>query len=188
MEGSIENLNKSALTNGAVLGVISFVITILIYYMAPALLGSTMFGFAMMAVSLVLYIIFTLDLRKKIGGFWSFKDALRGIFLMAFISGIISLLGNYVFYNFIEPGAYEKISEHVVNGLTSTFENAGMNQEQIDETLEKMQESLKSQYSPTLGDLFKSLGFAIIIQFVMSLIFAAIFKKEQPVYAPVEQD
>lgn len=188
MEGSIENLNKAAINNGLILGAISFALTIVIYYVAPSMLGSMMFGFGMMAVSLVLYIVFTLDLRKKVGGFWSFKDALRGIFLMAFISGIISLLANYIFYNFIEPGAYEKISEHVVNGLTATFENQGMNQEQIDSTLEKMQESLKSQYSPTIGDLLKSLGFAIIIQFVMSLIFAAIFKKDHPVFVPVEQD
>lgn len=187
MEGSIENLNKAAATNGAILGAISFVITILIYYMAPALLGSMMFGFGIMAVSLVLYIFFTIDLRKKIGGFWSFKEALRGIFLMAFISGVISLLANYVFYNFIEPGAYDKISGFVVDGLTTTFENQGMSQEAIDSTIEKMRESLRSQYSPTIGDLLKSLGFAIIIQFVMSLIFAAIFKKEHPVFIPVEQ-
>lgn len=188
MEETPENLNKLAVKNGLILGLIGFVITILTYYMAPAQLGSPMYGIAMMVVTLILYIIFTLDLRKKIGGYWSFKDALRGIFLMAFISGIVGLAANYVFYNLIEPNAYEKISGFVSQGLSETYEKLGMNQEQIDETMEKMQESLKSQYNPTLGDLFKSLGLAILLEFVMSLIFAAIFKKNPPVFAEVVEE
>lgn len=187
MEESIENLNNHAAKNGLIVGVIGFVITILTYYMAPAMLGNTMFGVGMMFVSLILYIIFTLDLRKKIGGYWSFKDALRGIFLMAFIAGLVSLVANYIFYNFIEPGVYDKISGYVVQGLTETFEKMGMDQEQIDKQIEGMQDSLRAQYSPTIGDLLKSLGLAILVEFVLSLIFAAIFKKDRPVFADVNE-
>jgi hypothetical protein len=187
MEESLENLNKLAAKNGLVVGLIGFAITILTYYVMPAQLGSPMYGIGVMVVSLILYIIFTLDLRKKIGGYWSFKDALRGIFLMAFVAGVVGLVANYLFYNVIEPDAYDKISGYVSQGLSETYENLGMSQEQIDETVEKMQESLKSQYSPTLGDLFKSLGLAILMEFVLSLIFAAIFKKDRPVFAEVSE-
>ena len=188
MEETPENLNQLAAKNGLIVGLIGFVITILTYYMAPALLGSPMYGIALMFVSLILYIIFTLDLRKKIGGYWSFKDALRGIFLMGFVAGIVGLAANYIFYNVIEPNAYDKISGFVSQGLSETYEKLGMNQEQIDDTIEKMQDSLKSQYSPTILDLLKSLGLAILLEFVLSLIFAAIFKKDRPVFAEVSED
>jgi hypothetical protein len=35
---------------------------------------------------------------------------------------------------------------------------------------------------------FKNLGIAIIVQFVMSLIFAAIFKKEEPIFASTMEE
>jgi hypothetical protein len=72
-------------------------------------------------------------------------------------------------------------------GMSKTFENMGMEQEQIDEALEKQIEALKEQYNPTFAQFFKNLGIAIILQFVMSLIFAAIFKKEAPVFASTEE-
>ena len=101
---------------------------------------------------------------------------------MAFISGLVSIIFNFIFYKFIEPGAYEKIAVHITEGLTSTFENLGMQQEQIDEAVEKQLEAMKGQFDPTFTDLAKNFGIAILVQFIMSLIFAAIFKKEQPVF------
>ena len=187
MEEPIENLNNLAAKNGLIVGLIGFVITILTFYMAPAMLGSTMYGIGMMVVSLIIYIIFTIDLRRKIGGYWSFKDALRGIFLMAFVAGVVSLGANYIFYNFIEPNAYDKIAGFVSDGLSETFEKLGMDQEQIDKQLEQMQDSLRAQYKPTIMDLLKSLGLAILMEFVLSLIFAAIFKKDRPVFAEVSE-
>ena len=182
MESNLQDLNKAAITNGLIIGVLATVIGIVTYYVAPSLMGSTFYGIGLMLVSLGFYVYFTLDLRKKIGGYWNFKTALKGIFLMAFIAGVLSMVVNFVFYKFIEPGAFEKISVHITEGLTSTFENLGMQQEQIDEAVEKQMEAMKSQFDPTLTDLAKNFGIAVLIQFIMSLIFAAIFKKEEPVF------
>ena len=182
MESNLEDLNKLAITNGLIIGVLSTVLGILTYYVAPSLMGSTFYGIGLMLVSLGFYIFFTLDLRKKIGGYWNFKTALKGIFLMAFTAGLLGILFNFVFYKFVEPGAFEKISGHISAGLTSTLENLGMQQEQIDEAVEKQLETMKGQFDPTFTDLARNFGIAILVQFIMSLIFAAIFKKEQPVF------
>ena len=74
------------------------------------------------------------------------------------------------------------------SGMSETFENMGMEQDKIDEAVEKQIEGVKAQYDPTLAQFFKNFGIAIIIQFVMSLIFAAIFKKEAPVFIPNEEE
>ncbi|MDP3468301.1 MAG: DUF4199 domain-containing protein [Daejeonella sp.] len=188
MELTLENLNKAASTNGVIIGILSTVIGIVTFYVFPALLGSMSFGIATLFVSLLIYIFFTIDLRKKIGGFWSFREALKGIFLMSFVAGLIYSLSNVVFYKFIEPGAFDKIAGFMESGMSQTFENMGMEQEKIDETVAKQIEGIKAQYDPTLAQFFKNLGIAIIIQFVMSLIFAAIFKKEAPVFASIGED
>mgnify|MGYP002374214911 FL=1 len=188
MELSLENLNKAASTNGVIIGILSTVIGVVTYYVFPSLLGSMSFGIATLVISLLIYVFFTLDLRKKIGGFWTFKEALKGIFLMSFIAGLIYSLANVVFYKFIEPGAFEKIAGFMESGMSQTFENMGMEQEKIDEAVAKQIEGIKAQYDPTFAQFFKNLGIAVIIQFVMSLIFAAIFKKESPVFASTTEE
>lgn len=188
MELSLENLNKAASTNGVIIGILSTVIGVVTYYVFPSLLGSMSFGIGSLVVSLLIYVFFTLDLRKKIGGFWTFKEALKGIFLMSFIAGIVYSLANVVFYKFIEPGAFEKIAGFMESGMSQTFENMGMEQEKIDEAVAKQIEGIKAQYDPTFAQFFKNLGIAVIIQFVMSLIFAAIFKKESPVFASTAEE
>ena len=188
MEPTLENLNKSAINNGLIVGVLSIVIGVVTYYVFPSLLGSMAFGIVSLLISMVIYIFFTLDLRKKIGGFWTFREALRGIFLMAFVAGLLYSVVNYVFYKFIEPNAFDKIASYMESGMTKTLENMGMDQEKIDEAVSKQIEGVQAQYQPTIAQFFKNIGISVIVQFVMSLIFAAIFKKEQPVFASIEEE
>jgi len=179
--------NKLAINNGLFIGGISAVLNILIYYIYPQMMGNTLYGIFMMFIAMGLYIFFTIDLRKKIGGFWSFKEALKGIFLMSFIAGLLSTFVNFVFYKFIEPGAFEQISGIIIENLSVTYEKLGMDQDTIDKTIEKVLESMKSQFNPSFEDLLKTLGIGVLIQFIMSLIFAAIFKKEQPIFTSTEE-
>ena len=48
-------------------------------------------------------------------------------------------------------------------------------------------EKMKAQFDPTLTDVLKNFGIAVLVQFIMSLIFAAIFKKQQPVFTSTEE-
>lgn len=188
MELSLENLNKAAANNGLVIGILSAILVIVIYYVAPSLFGSMWFGFAQMAFFILLYIFFTIDLRKKIGGYWNFKQALKGIFIMALISNIVATVVNYVFFKFIEPGGFAKISGFIEEGMTKSFESMGMDADAADAEVAKMIDRMRGQYDPTLMEALQNFGIAILVAFVMSLIFAAIFKKEAPIFAPIEDD
>ena len=107
---------------------------------------------------------------------------------MAFIAGIVGILINLFFYKLIEPDAYSKISGYVVDGMVSSYEKMGMSQEQIDSIVPEMERSLKSQFDPSALDLAKNLGIAILIEFIMSLVFAAIFKKNPPIFVADEDE
>lgn len=188
MELSLENLNKAAANNGLIIGILSAILGIVIYYVAPSLFGSMWFAVGNMIFLLVVYVFFTIDLRKKIGGYWSFRQALKGIFLMAFIAGIILTVANYVFYKFIEPDAFTKISGYIEEGASKTYEAMGMDEDQIETAVSEQLKGMRKQFDPTPMELLQNIGIAILIQFVMSLIFAAIFKKEAPIFAPLEDD
>jgi hypothetical protein len=184
----MDNLNKNAINNGVILAIIGLAFQILPFYAAPQLLGSTWFGIVVMVVSLVIYILFTLDLRKKVGGFWTFKEALKGIFIMSIIANSITTVFNYLFYNFIEPDGFEKIKGYVLEGTTKTLESLGMSGDALDAGLEEATKSLQDQYHPSPLIALKNLAIAIVIGFVMSLIFAAIFKKNPPMFASTEDN
>jgi ABC-type polysaccharide/polyol phosphate export permease len=183
----MDNLNKNAVNNGFIIAIITIAIQLLTYYAAPAMLGATWFGIATGLIILVIYILLTIDLRKKIGGFWSFKQALTGIFIMSLVANVTSSVFNFIFYKFIEPNAYDKVKGYVAEGLTATLEKMGMSGADMDKAIEKATESLKAQYQPSPLDFLKNIVIAILIGFVMSLIFAAIFKKNPPMFAPIEE-
>jgi len=188
MELSLENLNKSAVNNGLIIGVLSAILGIVIYYIAPALFGSMWFAVGNLIFLLAVYILFTIDLRKKIGGYWSFRQALKGIFLMSFIAGMFLTATNYVFYKFIEPDAFTNISEYIEEAATKTFESMGMDPDQIETAVSEQLKSMKKQFDPTPMELLQNIGLVILIEFIMSLIFAAIFKNEAPIFAPTEDE
>jgi hypothetical protein len=183
----MENLNKNAINNGVIIAIISIAIQVIMYYAMPSLFGSYVTGIGISCVLLVIYVLLTLDMKKKIGGFWTFKEALKGIFLMSFIANVGSSIFNFIFYKFIEPNAYDKIVGFVTEGLTSTYEKMGLSQDKMDEALSQVEKTLKSQFQPSILDFIKALGIAILIGFIMSLIFAAIFKKNPPMFTPAEE-
>jgi hypothetical protein len=183
----MENLNKNAINNGIVIAIIGIAIQLLTYYAAPAMLGATWFGIVTGVIILGVYVLLTLDLKKKVGGYWTFKEAFRGIFFMSLVANISSTVFNFVFYKFIEPSAFDKVVGYVTEGLTSTYEKMGMNQDAIDKAMESVIKNLKAQYQPEPLDFLKTLGILLLVGIVMSLIFAAIFKKNPPMFAPVEE-
>lgn len=184
----MENLNKQAINNGVILGILTVALQLIIYYAVPSVIGSITFSIGLSIFSLALYIFFTIDLRKKIGGLWSFKEALKGIFIMSLIGNLLSSVVNFVFFKFIETGAYDKIAPSVEAKAIENLEKFGItDQDAIDKGVEQALEQIKSVYQPDFKSFFITLGTVVIVGFIMSLIFAAIFKKNPPMFAPVEE-
>ncbi len=184
----VADLKKLAIINGLIIAALGIAIQLLTYYATPHLLGSTWYGILLTIITVIIYIFFVLDLRKKVGGYWGFKDALQGIFIMSLIANLASSVFNFVFYRFIEPNAYDKVKGYVEDGMMETYEKLGMGGDALDKAIEDAAETLKSQYNPTAMDFLRNMLIAVLIGFVLSLVFAAIFKKEPPMFAPVEEE
>ncbi len=183
----MEQLNKNAINKGLILAFVSIMMQLLIFYVAPQLSGSMGLGAGMGLIALLLYIFFTIDLRKQVGGFWSFKEALQGIFLMAIVAGVLSSVFVALYFKFVEPQAFEKVEPYVTASMRANMEMFGADESKIDDAVAQQMEGIKSTYSPTFGQFAKTFGFSIIFQFIMSLIFAAIFKKNAPVFLDNEE-
>lgn len=184
----MENLNKNAINNGIILAIINIAAQLIVYYAFPSIIGSLTYSLSLTVVSLLVYIFFTIDLKKKIGGYWSFKNALKGIFLMSLVGNLITNFFIFLFFKFIESDAYNKVSQIVTQNAISNLEKFGVtDQDKVDKAVDQALKQIKSIYQPDLKSFLISIGTTILIGFVMSLIFAAIFKKNPPMFAPTEE-
>lgn len=183
------NAKKAALQNGLIWAAISIFIFLATYYAMPNLFGNFSFGIVSFLISLGLGIYFVLDLRKKVGGYWSFKEALSNIFIMFLVQYLTYTLFVMAYGKWIEPAYIDHMREVSLNTTVEMAERfGGGNQETIDQMIAEAEKSIEKSLNPSLTDFLQSTGIAIILYFVGALIFAAIFKRERPVFAPVSDE
>jgi len=183
-----QNLNqlikKKSLEKGLVLGVILLVAGIFSYYFITGMTDNMWlitFGPVLFSVliPLIVAIFFSLALRKEIGGFWVFKQAVTGIFIMFFVANLLSFIGrDLIFAKVVEPNMVENMQTAMVNSVSAMLEKSGQEQEAIDKKVEEINQQFEKQKNPTIGSTIQSQLIAIIFLFVLALIFAAIFKRE----------
>ncbi|NCD70085.1 DUF4199 domain-containing protein [Mucilaginibacter agri] len=185
---SDKDIRKKAAMSGLLLGVIVIVMTIFSFYYVTTMASSpymVSFGPLIFSVTIpiVVAVFFAIDLRKKIGGYWNFKQAVTGFFVMFLVSYAVNYVGtNLLFAKVIEPQMVEKTQEAVKNASAKIMEEKNVDQEKIDEQMEKIQKQFDEQKEDTPTKVIAHFGISIIMIFVVAMIFAAIFKKEQPRY------
>ncbi len=187
MEISQKEIRKKAITNGLVLGLVLLVITKILpaYSIAYSKSFWVIILLPIIFMCVVVPLIaayFSFHLRKQLGGYWLFRQATTGIFLMFFTAYIISTTGNYAFGKFVAPGIDEKMKKSLITGTTEMMENQGMDQEQIDNKIAEIENQFATGQEISAGGIIRGIAFAIIIVFVAALIFAAIFKKDPPLF------
>lgn len=181
------NAGKITVNNALIWAVINIFIFLLIYYASPSLMGNFTYGFIQLAIGIGLAIYFTLDLRKKIGGYWSFREALKNIFIMFIIQVVIVTLFTTAFAKWIEPSYADTMREISLNATTRMAETFSSDQDQIDQIIEEAEKSIDKQVNPGFMDVIQGLAIAAIFYFIGALIFAAIFKRERPVFVPTDE-
>ena len=182
------NLRRAAVNNGLIWAVINVIIFLLVYYAAPSLMGNFAYGLIQLAIGIGLAIYFTLDLRKKAGGYWSFKEALSSIFVTFIVQVVIVTLFTTVFAKWIEPAYADTMREITLNATTRMAETLSSDQDQIDKIIEEAEQSIEKQVNPGFMDVVQGLAVGAIFYFIGALVFAAIFKRERPVFAPVQDE
>lgn len=183
-----KQLKSQSLKKGLILGIILGVLGILSFYFMTTMATSMMLvilGPVLLSViiPIVISVLFCSDLRKTIGGYWNFKQAVTGIFIMFFAAYLVSyILSSVLFAKIIEPNMVDKMEAAMVNVTTSMLEKSNADQAAIDKQMEKVHQQFQDQKNVSIGKQIQSIVIGIIFVFVFALIFAAIFKKDRPLY------
>ena len=179
-------MQKQAAINGLIYGIIILVIGIIaLYWIAstsamPIVIASPVFLSFLIPVALAVF--FTLKLRKQIGGYWSFREATSGIFIMFFTAYFVYSLGNFIYSRAIDKSINDRVQQNIIKVTTDFASKQNISTEELDEKIDEIKQSVEAGKNPTAGHVIQGMVFSIIIIFVGALVFAAIFKKEPPVF------
>ncbi|SDD94041.1 Protein of unknown function [Mucilaginibacter pineti] len=184
-------VKKQGIISGVLLGLAITVLNVFAFYYITQMVTSPVLiviGYIVMfpiVLPIGFTIYFILSLRSKIGGYWSFKEAVRAIFII-FITAYVTqfALNNILFARIIEPNVAAKTEAAFIRSAKMDFESKHESQKNIDAKIKDIHQNLDPQKQATVGQQVMGLGFNIIFMFVLSLIFAGFFKRELQYYNP----
>ena len=183
MDKSLKEIRQDALQNGLILGGVLLVLDILALFILARsqsiLMVSISYLFGYLIIPLTAAIILIKRLRKKIGGFWNFRQATSGIFIMFLSAYLISSAGSFVFIKYIHPQITLDAKNNFVNVLSGFLNRMNTEPEKIDDIAEKIEQQFEAIAHTSFSSVVSNLLSSIIILFITALIFAAIFKREQ---------
>ena len=180
-------IKRQAIPLGLIFGVILTVIGIVSFYLMISTTSIIVISAVPIILSfivpLILAIIFSKNLRTKIGGFWNFRQATSGIFIIL-ISGFLVqfIVRDMLFAKIIEPDMIQKMETAMVASVTPMLEKSNAGQETIDKKIEDIQKNFDEQKNLSIGKQIQAVVITIIFVFVLALILAAFLKKEGHVY------
>lgn len=182
---NIEKLIKKVFTkNGLLLGLILLGLSIFSFYFITSINSSPILFVAAplifsFVIPLTLLIAFCFNGRKRIGGYWNFKQATTGIFIMIFMAYIIQTIGrDLIFANLVEPHMADKTEKAFLNASAIIRKQPGANQKQLDQNEADVKKHFDEQKHVTILSKVQEITITIIFIFVLALIFASLFKRE----------
>ncbi len=184
----MENLDKAVRYQGALRGLLFgglmlFIDILKLWYLAYAA-GSPLVTFIVLypvyyVILFAASLFFINNLRNKIGHYWSLKQAITGIFIMLFITGIIWNNGLNLFSAKIAPATAEKAHVELVEARKKAMESSKLAPEKVKTEVAQMDEAYAASKQFSITNFFRSLLISTILVFAVSALLGALFKREK---------
>ena len=190
MENLEQKIKRESFKSGLVLGGILLALGILTFYFITVLTNSVWLILSgpiifSVLVPIILVVFLCISIRKRIGGYWSFKQATTGVFIMFIMAYAIQTIGrDLIFAKIIEPDMVVKTQKSVMRATTGMLEKSGADQTHIDAKLDEIQKQFDDEKNVPVSKIVEGIVISVILIFAFALIFGAIFKKDPPLFAP----
>ncbi len=136
---------------------------------------------------IVAAILLCLRLREKIGGYWELRQASSGIFVMFLTSYLIFFFGFLLFSKVIEPATDINLQNKIESVKAAIRQNQGISQQHINEETKGLRKDFNDRQKSGVLGFVQSFGIVVVLLFLASLIFGALFKNDPPQYVPVSK-
>ncbi|MDN3582669.1 DUF4199 domain-containing protein [Mucilaginibacter flavus] len=180
-------LRKWGIIYGIILGVLLSAFSIISFYVMISTSSVIVISSAPFVFSVLLpigaVVLLVINLRKKIGGFWSMRQAASGIFIMFFTAFVLQfLVRDMLFAKVVEPNMVQKTQTAMTKAVSTYLTENKAKPDEVKKKMDDINQQFEVQKDVTVGRQITGFGISIIFMFVLSLIFAAFFKREGVVY------
>ena len=171
-------MNKHAIKSGAMIGLISIILSLLLYIVDSTLFASFWVGILIFIAIIGLVCYFGIQHRNEEGGFMAFGPAWMYSMQTFVVAGLIGTVFRIALFNVIDPGLAEVVTDAAVENTISMLEGFNTPDEVIEESIEKTREQTMDGFT-VLGNI-KAFGIGILIYAVISLITGLIIRRNEP--------
>ncbi|GGF40468.1 DUF4199 domain-containing protein [Echinicola rosea] len=168
---------KAALRSGLIIGLISLVISYVVYFINATSLASS-WMLLLLVLSFVLVLVFGFSYRKELGGYIPFGAAFQFSFFTLVVAGIVGLFGQLLLFQVIDPALPGVLADQQMQNTMEVMESFGAADAMSTEQIDEMKQGMLDGY--TVGGQIKSFGFVLIFYAICALILGAIIKRKEP--------
>lgn len=177
-EEKAPTLVSNAARWGLISGIVSIVLSVLMYVVDYTLMVQLKVLFISLAVYMGITIYAGIDYRKSIGGFIPFGKAFQHAFLIFAISGFIASVFSILLNHVIDPELPQKLTDAALENQRAMMENFGAPEDAIEKGLEEARVRTENQYK--ISGIAMGYVFILIFSAVMALITSLVVRKNQP--------
>lgn len=192
----MQDLNRKIRIKGAIYGSVLGVIILLLHLISYFLMVKVSTPLWVTAFSPLVFtnlipiiaaVLLCLRLREKIGGYWHLRQAASGIFTMFLTSYLIFFFGFLLFSKVIEPKTDSNLENKIEAVKAAIRKGQNVSQQHINEETQGLRKDFNERQNSGILGFVQSFGIVIVLLFLASLIFGALFKNDPPVYVPQQK-
>ena len=173
MENKSNSLKNIMITYGLLLGGISIVFNLMLFFLKMHYEQSTAVGIVSVVIMIGVLLFAFIQYKKSNEGSISLSEAIKIGLGVSLISAILGIIYAFILTEFLDPGMMEKVLDLQMEKIRAS--NPEMSQEALDST-----RSMSEKFSSPLIRSAFQLIFALFIGFIISLIGGLILKKSRP--------
>ena len=178
-EAPLVDFKREGVKVGIINGLIALTLMYGSYFMGMDVFINQQYLNTFLPYMIIVLLITGFLLRKKNGGYLSFKQAMQFTFMSYVIAAILIAIGTYILFNLIDKDLTEKAFLLGMEKTRGLMERFGASDEEIERTLERMENEKTETGFKTI---LLGTGLGLIWDFVKSLLISLIIRKEKPAF------
>ena len=173
MENQTASLKKIALNFGVLLALLSIVLQVISFVLDAHIDRPWWLTVLQLVISIGVLVYGIKAFKNDNAGFLTIAQALKTGLAISLVAGIISVIFNYIFINYIDPDFIQKTLDFSREQMITDFPN--MTQEQMENSLEISAKFMTPTIMSAMGILA-----TLFFGFIISLVAGMILKKNPP--------
>ncbi|ANE49375.1 DUF4199 domain-containing protein [Flavisolibacter tropicus] len=178
-ETPLVDFKREGIKIGIINGLFAMILMYGSYFMGMDTFMNQQYISAFLPYMIIVLLIAGFQLRKKNGGYLSFKEAIKFTFVSYVIAAVIIALGTYILFNLIDKDLTEKTFKLGIEKSRALMERMGASDDEVEKTIGKLE---KQKAETGVQNIILGTGMELIWAFVKSLLISLVIRKEKPAF------